>query len=87
MRDVSQRGESEGHGQADPVMVHGHLCVGRGVGNIISGSLGDSLTRGMPWQGKVIGGYGSGFGILILYTGLTGLVSGMNFAWKQLNFL
>jgi len=87
MRDVSQQGESEGHGQADPVMVHGHLCVARGVGNIISGSLGDSLTRGMPWQGKGIGGYGSGYGILILYTGLTGLVSGMNFIWKRLNLL
>lgn len=87
MREISQRGESDGYGYADPVMVHGHLCVGRGVGNIISGPLSDSLIKSMPWQGKAIGGYGSGFGILILYTGITGLLSGMNFIWKHLNLL
>ncbi|KAJ3548415.1 hypothetical protein NM208_g1014 [Fusarium decemcellulare] len=87
MRDVSQSGESEGYPYADPVMVHGQLCIGRGVGNIIAGPLSDSLIKGMPWQGKALGGYGSGYGILILYTGLTGLVSGMNFIWKKLSCL
>jgi MFS family permease len=87
MRDVSQRAEGEGHGHADPIMVQGHLSIGRGIGNIISGPLSDSLIRGMPWQGKVLGGFGSGFGPLILYTGLTGLLSGMNFVWKLLNVL
>lgn len=88
MRDVSQRGESEGYGHADPIMVHGHLCVGRGVGNIVSGPLSDSLIRGMPWQGRAIrGAYGSGFGPLVVFTGLTGLVSGMNFLWKHLGLL
>jgi MFS family permease len=87
MREVSTRGESEGYGYADPIMVHGHLCVGRGVGNIVSGPLSDSLIRGMPWQGQVLGGYGSGFGVLILYTGLTGLLSGANFLLRKLKFL
>ncbi|KAL9624616.1 MAG: hypothetical protein Q9160_001281 [Pyrenula sp. 1 TL-2023] len=88
MRDVSSRGESEGYGHADPIMVHGHLCVGRGVGNIVSGPLSDSLIRGMPWQGwDIRGAYGSGFGPLVVFTGLTGLVSGMNFLWKRLGLL
>jgi MFS family permease len=87
MREVAQGGESEGYGYVDPVMVQGYLCVGRGTGNIISGPLSGSLIRDMPWQGKVIGGYGSGFGILILFTGLTGLLSGMNFLWRHLNLL
>ncbi|KAJ4266254.1 hypothetical protein NW762_004237 [Fusarium torreyae] len=87
MREVSQKYQGEGTEQIDPVMVHGHLCVGRGVGNIISGPLSGSLIKGRPWQGKVIGGYGSGYGILILYTGLTGLVSGMNFLWRYVNVL
>ncbi|KAM0218320.1 hypothetical protein ACHAPA_002402 [Fusarium lateritium] len=86
MRDVCQRFQDENE-YVDPVMVHGHLCVGRGVGNIISGPLSGSLIRGQPWRGKVIGGYGSGYGILILYTGLTGLVSGMNFLWRYVNVL
>ncbi|ESU15749.1 hypothetical protein FGSG_09209 [Fusarium graminearum PH-1] len=72
MREVTQKFQDQNE-HIDPVMVHGHLCAGRGVGNIISGPLSGSLIRGQPWQGKVIGGYGSGYGILILYTGLTGL--------------
>ncbi|KAK2676356.1 RTA-like protein [Fusarium oxysporum f. sp. vasinfectum] len=86
MREVTQKFQDENE-HIDPVMVHGHLCVGRGVGNIISGPLSGSLIRGQPWQGRVIGGYGSGYGILILYTGLTGLVSGMNFLWRYVNVL
>ncbi|EWZ80037.1 hypothetical protein FOWG_15900 [Fusarium oxysporum f. sp. lycopersici MN25] len=86
MREVSQKFQDENE-YIDPIMVHGYLSVGRGVGNIISGPLSSSLIRGQPWQGKVIGGYGSGYGILILYTGLTGLVSGMNFLWRYVNVL
>ncbi|KAM0814118.1 putative Monocarboxylate transporter 2 [Seiridium cardinale] len=87
MKEASQRSESDGHGYVDPVMVQGYLCVGRGLGNVISGPLSDSLLKGMPWQGKAIAGYGSGYGILILYTGLTAVFSGMNFIWQQLNLM
>ncbi|KAF2799998.1 MFS general substrate transporter [Melanomma pulvis-pyrius CBS 109.77] len=87
MKEVSQSGETEGYGYADPVMVQGHLCVGRGAGNIISGPLSNWLIKGMPWQGRAVAGYGSGYGMLILYTGLTALLSGMNFLWKGLNLL
>lgn len=87
MKEVSQRGESDGYGHVDPVMVYGHLCIGRGVGNVISGPLSDTLIKGMPWQGQAFAGYGSGYGTLIMYTGLTGLLSGMNFLWKHLNLL
>ncbi|KAM0241604.1 hypothetical protein ACHAPO_001293 [Fusarium lateritium] len=86
MREVTQKFQDQNE-YVDPVMVHGHLCVGRGVGNIISGPLSGSLIRGQPWQGKAVGGYGSGYGILILYTGLTGLVSGVNFLWRYVNVL
>jgi len=87
MKEVSQRGESEGYGYVDPVMVFGHLCIGRGIGNVISGPRSHTLIRGLPWQGQAIAGYGSGYGSLIMYTGLTGLLSGMNFLWKRLDLL
>ncbi|KAF7520130.1 hypothetical protein G7054_g12867 [Neopestalotiopsis clavispora] len=87
MKEVSQSGEADGYGLTDPVMVHGHLCVGRGVGNVVSGPLSDVLVRGMPWKGKSVAGYGSGYGGLILYIGLTGLVSGINYLWQALNLL
>ncbi|KAJ4119819.1 hypothetical protein NW765_015237 [Fusarium oxysporum] len=83
MREVSQKFQDENE-YIDPIMVHGYLSVGRGVGNIISGPLSSSLIRGQPWQGKVIGGYGSGYGILILYTGLTGLILALSFAMVTL---
>jgi MFS family permease len=76
MRQISQSGET------DPVMVQGHLCVGRGFGNIMSGPLSNRLIKGMPWQGKAPAGHGSGFGVLILFTGVTALLSGTNFLWE-----
>ena len=87
MRDISQRGENEGYGFVDPLMVYSFLCIGRGVGNIISGPLSGVFVSRMPWQGQVIGGYGSGYGILIVYTGMTGLLGGLHFLWKCLSWL
>ncbi|KAK6863944.1 hypothetical protein PG995_000472 [Apiospora arundinis] len=80
-------GRSQGQGHVDPVMVFGWLCVGRGVGNVISGPLSESLLQGMPWKGLASAGYGSGYGSLIVYTGITGLLSGTSFIWKRLGIL
>lgn len=85
--DGESHGPRDGYG-ADPIMVHGHLCVGRGLGNIISGPLSGSLLRqGTGWKGNVLGGFGSGYGVLILYTGVTGLVSGMGVLWRWVGLL
>ncbi|KAF2723672.1 MFS general substrate transporter [Polychaeton citri CBS 116435] len=87
MKEISRRGESEGYGYVDPIMVFGLLCMERGVGNIISGPLSDVLLKGMPWLGQAVAGYGSGYGVMIVFTGLTGLASGLTFLWKQLHLL
>ncbi|TQV90052.1 major facilitator superfamily transporter protein [Cordyceps javanica] len=90
MREIAYKADGDGDGRpnyADPVMVQGHLCVGRGVGNMISGPLSGALVQGMPWQGKVMGGFGSGYGGLIVYTGVTALVSGANFVINSLKLL
>lgn len=87
MKEISQRGGSANQSHVDPVMVIGVLLLGRGVGNMISGPLSEALVRGMPWQGQAAGGYGSGYGGLIVYSGLTGLVSGANFLTKCLGIL
>jgi MFS family permease len=87
MKEISQRGEDEGYGFVDPLLVYSFLCIGRGVGNLISGPLSEAFLRGMPWQGEVIGGFGSGYGVLIVYTGVTGLAGGLNFIWKCLHWL
>ena len=87
MKEISQQGEDEGYGFVDPLLAFSFLCIGRGVGNLISGPLSGAFLRGTPWQGEVIGGYGSGYGVLIVYTGVTGLLGGLNFLWKCLHWI
>lgn len=76
-----------GNAGADPIMVQSHLCIGRGIGNVVSGPLSDALIGRGSWKGKGFAGYGSGFGLLIVYTGVTGLLSGVNFVLKKCKVL
>lgn len=92
MREVVRQGESdEGNGNlvssTDPTMVFAFLAAGRGVGNVVSGPLSELLIKGMPWKGGAVGGYGSGFGTLIAFTGATALVGGGGFIWRRIGWL
>ncbi|KAI0010457.1 major facilitator superfamily domain-containing protein [Xylariaceae sp. FL0662B] len=87
MRDIAKRGEPEGQHYTDPIIIFGLLCAGRGLGNIVSGPLSETLVKGMTWKGQAIGSYGSGYGPLIIYTGITALLAGSSFVWKHLNLL
>ncbi|TDZ37130.1 MFS transporter asaE [Colletotrichum spinosum] len=71
----------------DPGMVFGMLAAGRGIGNVISGPLSESLIRKSPWQGEAAHGYGSGYGTLIVFTGVTALLGGASFLWKRIGWL
>lgn len=71
----------------DPIMVFGLLAAGRGVGNVLSGPLSAALLNGMPWKGQAAGGYGSGYGSLIAFTGATALAGGASFLWRRLGWL
>ncbi|KAF7529170.1 hypothetical protein G7054_g9942 [Neopestalotiopsis clavispora] len=82
MRDVARQGEAAGR-YVDPTMVFGWLCVGRGIGNIVSGPLSDSLlASSKAWVGQATAGFGSGYGSLIVYTGVASLIGGSSFVWK-----
>ncbi|KAI0442226.1 major facilitator superfamily domain-containing protein [Xylaria telfairii] len=82
MRTLGRNREVED--SIDPSMIFGWLCVGRGVGSLVSGPLSEALTNGMPWKGHASAGYGSGYGSLIAYTGVTALLSCSSFVWKKL---
>lgn len=86
MKEIAKK-DRDGRGGAANPMVLTHLCFGKGIGNVVSGPLSDVLIKGMPWQGQAIGGYGSGFGWLIVYTGVTGLLSGAAFLPKYLKLV
>ncbi|KAK4146324.1 monocarboxylate transporter 10 [Dichotomopilus funicola] len=86
--DNNEDSPRDDHGKlADPSMVFAFLAMGRGVGNVISGPLSEVLVKGMPWQGEAFGGYGSGYGGLIAFTGATALCGGGSYIWKRLGWL
>jgi MFS family permease len=92
MREVAKQGEADetrgnSGSSTDPTMVFAFLAAGRGVGNVVSGPLSEVLIKGMPWRGSAAGGYGSGFGTLIVFTGVTALVGGGSFFWRRIGWL
>jgi MFS family permease len=87
IRETSLRGEERGWGFVDSMMTYGLLCVGRGVGSLIAGPLSEGLLKGMPLQGQAFASYGSGYGVLIIYTGLAAVVSGSTFFLDKFGWL
>ncbi|KAG7290866.1 hypothetical protein NEMBOFW57_000871 [Staphylotrichum longicolle] len=92
MKEVTRRGTGEGAEEgsgkaADPSMVFAFLAMGRGVGNVVSGPLSEALIKGMPWKGQAFGGYGSGYGGLIAFTGATAFFGGGSYVWRRLGWL
>ncbi|KAI1105322.1 MFS general substrate transporter [Jackrogersella minutella] len=92
MSDVARKGEAIGQGYVDPSMVFGLLAAGRGIGNVVSGPLSENLIQGVPWKGDTSAfgydnGYGSGYGSLIVFTGVTALLGGASFVWRRLGLL
>ncbi|KAM7223845.1 Major facilitator superfamily domain containing protein [Rhypophila decipiens] len=85
----SSSGGGEEYGnKVDPIMVFAFLALGRGVGNVVSGPLSEVLVRGgSPWKGQALGGYGSGYGSLIAFTGATAFFGGASYVWKKLGWL
>ncbi|KAI8966544.1 MFS general substrate transporter [Daldinia sp. FL1419] len=88
MKDVARKGEALGQGYIDPSMVFGWLAAGRGIGNVVSGPLSENLIQGLPWKGSASAfGYSSGYGSLIVFTGVTALLGGASFVWRRLGML
>ncbi|KAG5915715.1 hypothetical protein E4U42_007927, partial [Claviceps africana] len=85
-REMSMAGAGAGN-TFDPTMVLGMLSTGRGIGNIVSGPLSQALIRGMPWRGRALGGYGTGYGPLIAFTGATAFLSGSTFVCRRLGWM
>ncbi|RAK97235.1 putative MFS monocarboxylate transporter [Aspergillus ibericus CBS 121593] len=82
MRDVVRK-----EGSAESSMVFACLAAGRGVGNIVSGPLSEALLKGRPWVGDVGYGFGSGYGSLIVFTGVTGVVGGGSYCVRRMGWL
>ncbi|KAK3293723.1 major facilitator superfamily domain-containing protein [Chaetomium fimeti] len=82
MVKVVQRSEPT----ADTSTVLAWLSAGRGIGNVISGPLSEALLRVDHWKGTLPYGYGSGYGILIVFTGITAALSGSCVIGRRLGY-
>jgi MFS family permease len=79
---VKNRDES-----ADVGTLLGLLSAGRGIGAVVSGPMTEALLKGNPWEGQTGSAYGSGFGSLIVFTGVTATVGGVSFLGRRLGWV
>lgn len=85
MSEVARVGGKR-YGYVDPTMVFGWLCAGRGVGNVVAGPLSQALlSSGNIWKADY--GYGSGYGGLIVFTGVSALMGGASWIWRRTGIL
>ncbi|KAL9631687.1 MAG: hypothetical protein Q9204_004122 [Flavoplaca sp. TL-2023a] len=69
---------------ADTGMVFGFLAVGRGIGALASGPLSEALLHFQTWKGEAKLGYGTGYGLLIVFTGITAAAGGSSFIARRI---
>ena len=68
----------------DTGLIFGLLAGGRGIGNVISGPLSVALVGEGGLGGSKEYGYGSMYGMVILFTGITSLLGG--WGWLSRGF-
>ena len=73
--------------RAETGLMFGLLCAGRGVGSVVSGPLSEALLSDRPWVGEAFAGYGSGYGGLIVFTGVSALLSGVSFLSRRVGWI
>ncbi|KAI1084998.1 MFS general substrate transporter [Whalleya microplaca] len=86
MQEVVRKGETGGQAY-DPTMIFGWLAAGRGIGNVVSGPLSEGLVQSWKGNHNAAYGYGSGYGSLIVFTGVTALFGGASFIWRRIGLL
>jgi len=69
----------------DSGMAWACLSAGKGVGNLCSGPLSEALLQAGNWSAGFA--YGSGYGALIAFTGVTALLSGWGYAARRIGWL
>jgi MFS family permease len=65
----------------------GIVSAGRGIGAVVAGPLSAALLKEGTWKGEVGLGYGSGYGGLIVFTGVTAAVGGVSFLGRRLGWV
>ena len=72
---------------SDSGLVFGFLGAGRGIGSVAAGPLSDALLSSRIWYGQASVGYGSGYGLLIVFTGITTALGGLGFVARRVGWV
>ena len=72
---------------ADVGILIGLLSAGRGVGAVVSGPLSESLLGLKLWQGQAEFAWGTGYGGLIIITGVTAALGGISFLGRRVGWM
>lgn len=67
---------------ADAGIVFGFIASGRGIGAVASGPLNSRLFGSGTWNAGICG-YGTGFAVLIIFTGVTALFGGVSWVRRK----
>ncbi|KMU74088.1 transporter protein [Coccidioides immitis RMSCC 3703] len=78
--------DENGNG-SEPGIVIGFLAAGCGIGSVICGPLSEALIKGRPWMGKAGMGYGTAYGPLIVFAGISALLGGVSFGARLLRWM
>jgi MFS family permease len=70
---------------ADSGMIFAFLSAGKGIGNVCSGPLSEVLLHADSWKAGFT--YGSGYGALIVFTGVSALLGGWTIGARRLGWL
>lgn len=67
-----------GVSRVDTGMVLALFAAGKGIGSVASGPLSERLLQADEWRGQVGGAYGTGYGSLVVWSGLTMFLGGIS---------
>ena len=68
-------------------MIISLFSCGKGIGAVVSGPLSEALVDKDPWNSSAPYAFGTGYGALLLMTGITAFVGGFAFYAKQLKMI
>ena len=73
--------------RAEAGLVFGLLAAGRGIGSVVSGPLSEALLSERPWVEDAMLGYGTGYGGLIVFTGISAMLGGMSWVGRRVGWV
>ncbi|KAL6714465.1 hypothetical protein ACLMJK_007889 [Lecanora helva] len=73
--------------RAEMGLVFGLLSAGRGIGSVVAGPMSEALLNEKPWIGEAAAGYGSGYGGLIVFTGMSAMLGGVSWVSRRINWI